>query len=799
MSIQLRDGLANRPLDHVLEDMLVRFLVNCPNEDLSSIERVLFQVEEAQWFYTDFVRQQYPGLPSMKMKAFSGKMLEKCPLIWKWGNASDALSKFGKYKSSIPVRGIALFNSDLSKVLFVKGYDSNTWSFPRGKISKDESDINCAIREVEEETGFNAKDLIDENNLIERTIKGKNYKIYLVKDVPEDFPFKPHARNEIASIEWHDVKSLSKKIKYNPNVYFIVPAIIKPLMKWITENKGTINETELMLQAEIKLKNILGINEELQASDNNDAGRELLDLLQGVQPSEDSGNNSDPVSIPQPMSTPYEYLSQPSAISYQGQPIIPGQQSQSFPQTTNLDASIANTPNPESLKKPTSLMNSKEILSVLQSGSKPQPTPAEEAKRTEDVIKNKAKAEKLLNLFKRDHSTPSPTSFSKESSNEVEKSYVDNQNEGPTPGKVSLLKRDTNGTNVSERGNELLSLLGQKPSPSTEKSQNSSPSNDLLSLLNKKDTNSETASPSLTNKDTVDKQEKPSNPANELLGLLGKPTEKSTEDKQESGKESDIPDQNNGDINVLASQDLQSVLNKGSTPAQDNEEDFEDFEDFEDYNNQNGYGNSVNQRDHGFDIDSDDGEEEFFEPEPQSQEPISESISEPISEPMPEPMPEQQPASDSRNRSASPDNQGPKKGTFKLLRPGESLKGAINEADDSKSDTKSLGHGNDLLKLLQSKPNPESNHSSPVLNPLNNSYNSIYGNPESTEEHSPVPSRTPQPQPQPQSKSSGLLSLLTGRGSSNEKPSQSTQETPKPKSSASSDLLGMLKRPSNDS
>ncbi|ODV80280.1 DCP2-domain-containing protein, partial [Suhomyces tanzawaensis NRRL Y-17324] len=221
MSIQLRDGLLNQNVDLVLEDLLVRFLVNVPNEDLLSIERVFFQVEEAQWFYTDFVKQLNPSLPGMKMKSFAPKFLEKCPLIWKWGNPSDAIQRFGKYKSMIPVRGVALFNKDLSKVVLVQGTELNTWSFPRGKISKDESDIDCAAREVYEETGFDANGMIDENDVIERTIKGKNYKIYLVKNVPEDYNFQPVARNEISKIEWFDIKALQKKNRSNPNHFFI--------------------------------------------------------------------------------------------------------------------------------------------------------------------------------------------------------------------------------------------------------------------------------------------------------------------------------------------------------------------------------------------------------------------------------------------------------------------------------------------------------------------------------------------------------------------------------------------------
>lgn len=42
MSIQLRDGLQNQPLDKALEDLLVRFVVNSPAESLTTSEVSLF-------------------------------------------------------------------------------------------------------------------------------------------------------------------------------------------------------------------------------------------------------------------------------------------------------------------------------------------------------------------------------------------------------------------------------------------------------------------------------------------------------------------------------------------------------------------------------------------------------------------------------------------------------------------------------------------------------------------------------------------------------------------------------------
>ncbi|KAK6453782.1 uncharacterized protein RJT20DRAFT_131214 [Scheffersomyces xylosifermentans] len=457
MSVNLRDGLANQPVDRVLEDLLVRFVVNCPEEDLSSLERVFFHVEEAQWFYTDFLRVLNPALPSMKMKSFCSKLLEKCPLIWKWGDPSDALARFGKYKSTIPVRGVALFNKELSKVVLVKGTESNTWSFPRGKISKDESDIDCAVREVEEETGFSAKDLINENDVVERTIKGKNYKIYLVRNVPEDYEFQPMARNEIAKIQWHDIKSLQKKINKTPNQYFIVSTVIKPIIGWINKTRGVVDEEELMLKAEIRLKALLGLNQ--QEDKNVDAGRELLNILQkvNVNPTQNGQDNIViPAQIPQQNQNSEQQMQKyiqfalPQHLQNQIPYFAPGPGSQPMypfynphgyypggsvppPIMTPLPLpfqTIASPerqnhqepqyqlqqPNPQSFQKPSAItkstsVNSKEFLSILNTKS---------SKKADDEIKdpslkasetesNRSKAQNLLSLVGKKNKESSST------------------------------------------------------------------------------------------------------------------------------------------------------------------------------------------------------------------------------------------------------------------------------------------------------------------------------------------------------------------------------------------------------
>ncbi|KAF5016087.1 hypothetical protein F66182_12342, partial [Fusarium sp. NRRL 66182] len=143
-----------------LDDLCVRFIINLPREELESVERICFQVEEAQWFYEDFVRPLDPALPSLSLKAFAMRIFQHCPLMSEWSeyHHAAAFSEFLAYKTRVPVRGAILLNEAMDKVVLVKGWKKNAnWSFPRGKINKEEKDLDCAVREVLEETGYDLK------------------------------------------------------------------------------------------------------------------------------------------------------------------------------------------------------------------------------------------------------------------------------------------------------------------------------------------------------------------------------------------------------------------------------------------------------------------------------------------------------------------------------------------------------------------------------------------------------------------------------------------------------------------
>ena len=214
-------------------------------------------MEEAQWFYEDFIRPLDPSLPSLSLRAFSLRIFQHCPLFSQWDaqHYTTAFAEFLAYKTRVPVRGAIMLNEDMDQVVLVKGWKKNAnWSFPRGKINKDENDLDCAVREVYEETGFDIKEagLVQEEKdtkYIEITMREQNMRLYVFRGVPMETYFAPRTRKEISKIEWYKLTDLptARKSKHqegtgealaiSANKFYMVAPFLVPLKKWISQQK----------------------------------------------------------------------------------------------------------------------------------------------------------------------------------------------------------------------------------------------------------------------------------------------------------------------------------------------------------------------------------------------------------------------------------------------------------------------------------------------------------------------------------------------------------------------------------
>ncbi|KAI2501060.1 Dcp2 [Fragilaria crotonensis] len=204
-----------------------------------------FQLEQAYWFYDDFHcdNSDLP-LPRFKsLKPFALKMFQISPLL-----AEESFAKmweqFSAYKRGISTYGTILLNEDCTKMILCKVWQSNSWTYPAGKVNQHETGTDAGARETYEETGFDpncslgeTKRMLDSGELISwKPLQeedalvvidaGKRRTMYVCRGVPIDFPFAPVARKEVADVQWHSVDDIPKKS-------FAVLPFMKQLRRWI--------------------------------------------------------------------------------------------------------------------------------------------------------------------------------------------------------------------------------------------------------------------------------------------------------------------------------------------------------------------------------------------------------------------------------------------------------------------------------------------------------------------------------------------------------------------------------------
>ncbi|GAA6039757.1 hypothetical protein JCM8097_004205 [Rhodosporidiobolus ruineniae] len=262
----------------ILEDLCARFIVNLPAEELESMDRVCFQIEQAHWYYEDFIRPTASNptlLPSYGLKAFSLLMFKSCPLLHDLVPSHGKIwTSFMAYKERVPVCGAIMISEYWDKVLLVKGWNKgSSWSFPRGKINKQEPEAMCAVREVLEETGFDLTSYFPPHQLhpsyageeegvervpyyVELVIREQKIRLYFVPNVPEATRFETRTRKEISKIDWFPLSALptwnqNQRGGKNPGSmrskgelangkqakYYMVTPFISHLKLWVDRNK----------------------------------------------------------------------------------------------------------------------------------------------------------------------------------------------------------------------------------------------------------------------------------------------------------------------------------------------------------------------------------------------------------------------------------------------------------------------------------------------------------------------------------------------------------------------------------
>lgn len=238
----------NMGLKEIMDDLTIRFIMNCPEEEFESFDRLFFQIEEAHWFYEDFYREHNKTLPAMNFRVFVDKVFEHCPVLSPFREAIEGyIQSFYDYKTTVPVYGAIILNQAQDKVLLVKGWTSKSWTFPRGKINQDEPELICAAREVKEEIGFDISPYLRESDYIHMNFNEQSIKLFIVSGIPETVVFTPQTRKEIRAIEWHSIDSIMQarspsNPKKSASKFWTIAAFMPKLKRWLLKSAVNSNK-----------------------------------------------------------------------------------------------------------------------------------------------------------------------------------------------------------------------------------------------------------------------------------------------------------------------------------------------------------------------------------------------------------------------------------------------------------------------------------------------------------------------------------------------------------------------------
>jgi 8-oxo-dGTP pyrophosphatase MutT (NUDIX family) len=94
------------------------------------------------------------------------------------------------------------------------------WEFPKGRRNFRENDIDCALREFEEETGLNRKTITIVENLVPykeyfigSNFKSYKHKFYIASTKMGDYDLTNYQRSEVSSLEWKTIPQCIESIR----------------------------------------------------------------------------------------------------------------------------------------------------------------------------------------------------------------------------------------------------------------------------------------------------------------------------------------------------------------------------------------------------------------------------------------------------------------------------------------------------------------------------------------------------------------------------------------------------------
>lgn len=211
------------------------------NDDLNNIKYLMIRRKDSLG-YVDFMRGKYPVFNKRYLLNIISEMTnnEKKKLLdldfdtlWNdlWGDYIGVQyrneEKISRDKFNALKNGITLSKDEYSLKSLISmcknSWEYPEWGFAKGRRNYQEKDLSCALREFEEETGFNKSTLVLIQNIlpIEEIFTGSNYKSYKHKYFiaymkNDEKPITSYQKSEVSKVEWFNINNCIRNIRpYN--------------------------------------------------------------------------------------------------------------------------------------------------------------------------------------------------------------------------------------------------------------------------------------------------------------------------------------------------------------------------------------------------------------------------------------------------------------------------------------------------------------------------------------------------------------------------------------------------------
>jgi mRNA-decapping enzyme subunit 2 len=246
---------------YIVDDILKKYVYNCPENILDDKIHLMFQLQAAYWFYIDYYCSTNPNLPNLKEKEFMNYLVNHCIFLYiRLPKFNEEYKQWLTYSSKIPVCGSILIDPTFNYCLMLECHigEKKHVAFPKGKINKNETTVECAIRETFEETGYDISKSIDETLFIEDFVKGKCVRLYLIFNVNMNTSFYPQQKGEINGYKWYPISKIPMSILWSNILDLLKKKIYEEEMyKEYGIKKYTKSKKESKSNKIKKIKNIL--------------------------------------------------------------------------------------------------------------------------------------------------------------------------------------------------------------------------------------------------------------------------------------------------------------------------------------------------------------------------------------------------------------------------------------------------------------------------------------------------------------------------------------------------------------